>query len=174
MKPIYLLGIIAIAIGILWINVVTSFLLTNVLPLSVPVVEIWAESVYSPSAIVSTLIYLVLLLSWVFFSSKQRCKSSSETRNYKSLWYSLFFLGTVCNMISLFLFIKLTNVDYGTFPSMQQGFIRSDWPGWEFLIPFTFVNAILIFWLPSTFLTMKTLRFIPPFSYQLCSLLEKR
>ena len=44
-------------------------------------------------------------------------------------------------------------------------------PPYEFLIPLTVVNGLLLFWLPSCFLTQRTLRFIPPLSYELTTTL---
>ena len=49
-----------------------------------------------------------------------------------------------------------------------------DVPPYELVIPLTIVNAMLLFWLPSCFLTQRTLRFVPPLSYELISLIEKR
>ena len=174
MKGRYFVGGASVIVGVFWISAFTFFLLTSVLPVQLMHPNIWSEQVYLPAASVSTILYVVLLTCWIFFTTRQRCDSSAEARGYLGLWFTLFGVSWLCNIITLILFIQLTTVVYPANLTTAQGTAFVQFPPYEYLVPLTFINALLLFWLPSVFLSQRTLRFIPPFSYTLCSITEKR
>lgn len=174
MKARYVVGTIAIAVGVIWIMGVTRALITDVLPVSLKDPGSWADQVYFPSSAVSTLLYAGFLLAWLYYSYNKRCKSSEEAKHSIGLWLSLFAMAVLSNVISLVLFIQLTVVQAPAMPGTLAGGSFISAPPYEFLVPLTFINGLLMFWLPSCFLSQRTLRFIPPFSYEINSMTEKR
>lgn len=174
MNKKYLAGGIAIALGVIWITGITYSLITSFLPVSLPNPEAWAQQIYFPSSTVSTLLYIFFLLAWVFYSHTKRCKSSADAKMALGPWLMLLGMSWLSNVVCLVLFIQLTVVQAPANQSAMQGGSFVNNPPYEYLIPLALVNALLLFWLPSVFLTQRTLRFVPPFSYQIQSILEKR
>lgn len=153
---------------------ITHLLITDVLPVSLANPQAWAQQIYFPSSALSTLLYIGFLFAWIYYTYNQRCKSSQEAKQTISLWLSLFGMSVVSNIVSLVLFIQLTVVQAPPSQATVAGGTFVNMPPYEYLIPLTLVNALLLFWLPTCFLSQRTLRFIPPLSYELNSLTEKR
>ena len=174
MKPRYIAGAIAIAIGIFWIVGITRFLITDILPVQLKFPTAWADQIYFPASALSTLLYLAFLGAWIYYSYNSRFKSSEEAKNTISLWFSILAISIISNVISLVLFIQFTVVQAPAMQGAMQGGTFVDMPPYEFLIPMTLINAFLLYWIPSCFLTQRTVRFVPPFSYELNSIAEKR
>lgn len=174
MKLRYIAGGMAIAFGIIWITVVTYTLISDILPVSLQDPARWAQQVYLPSGALSTIMYLGFLLAWVYYSYNRRCKSCNEANQSLGLWFSLFGMSIASNAVSLVLFIQFTIVQGSVSQAAAGGGAFVNAPPYEFLIPLTLINGLLLFWLPSCFLGQRTLRFIPPFSYELNTITEKR
>jgi hypothetical protein len=174
MKKRYFIGVILISLGIIWSTIIIPYLIDNILPVQLSNPEKWTQLVYMPSASLSVLIYLALLLIWVYGTYNQRYKTSNEAKQARGQWMLIMGIGIFLNLTALFLCINLIVVQNP--PNMSNTFstnLTQAYP-YEYLIPFAFVNAFLLYWLPSCFISQRTLRFIPPFSYRLTSLLEKR
>jgi hypothetical protein len=174
MKAKYFAGGLAITVGVIWITGITYALITDVLPVSLQNPQAWAQQIYLPSSAVSSLVYVGFLMAWIFYTYNRRCKNSDEAKQTISLWLSLFGMAVISNIISLILFIQFTIVQAPAVAASVGGGSFVDAPPYEFLVPLTFINALLLFWLPTCFLSQRTLRFIPPFSYELNTLTEKR
>ena len=174
MKTRYLLGSLAITLGIFWIMLVTSFMIANVLPVALQAPEQWAQQIYLPSASLSTVVYLGFLLAWIYYSFNKRCKNCLEAKQTLGLWLTLFGMSIFSNIVSLILFIQFTVVQATASQAAPGGTLVVNAPPYEFLVPLTLLNGLLLFWLPSCFLSQRTLRFIPPFSYELNTISEKR
>jgi hypothetical protein len=174
MKPRYLFGGLFVLIGIFWITGITQLLITSVLPVQLRNPEAWAQQIYFPASAISTILYLSLLFAWIFYSAKARFASSSQAKTAITLWLLLFIASIVGNIIALVLCIQLIVVVGSSSQALLGGGTFVSVPPYEFLVPFTLINAALLFWLPSCFLTQRTLRFIPPLSFELSSLIEKR
>lgn len=174
MKTRYIAGVIALVLGVFWITGVTHFLIVNIMPVSLQFPAAWADQIYLPSSAVSTVIYFGFLLAWVYYSYNRRCKSCSEAKQTLGLWLSLFGMSVASNIISLILFIQFTVVQAASSQAMPGGGAIVNAPPYEYLIPLTFVNGLLLFWLPTCFISQRTLRFIPPLSYELNTIMEKR
>ena len=174
MKLRYIAGGLAIAIGIVWITGVTYTLISDILPVSLAAPTQWAQQVYLPSGALSTILYLGFLLAWIYYSYNRRCKSCIETKQTIGLWISLFSMAIVSNVISLVIFIQFTVVQGLANQAAPGGGAFVNAPPYEYLIPLTLINGLLLFWLPSCFLSQRTLRFIPPFSFELNTITEKR
>jgi hypothetical protein len=174
MKTRYFIGLILIAIGVSWITLVTQFLLINILPVQLVDPEIWGQQVYLPSAAVSVIIYLSLLAIWVYCTYHQRYRTSNEARLARGQWFLILAIGIGANILTLILFITFSEVQYPANIQNTAGSSFVQWPPYEFLIPLTLINSLLLYWLPSCFISQRTLRFIPPLSYELINLTEKR
>ena len=174
MKARYVAGGLTIAFGVFWIMAVTFGMITDVLPVSLQDPPAWAQQIYLPASAVSTLLYIVFLLAWVYYSYNRRCANCLEAKQTISIWLSLFGMAVFSNIIVLVLFIQFTVVQAPASQAAQAGASYVNAPPYEFLIPLTFVNGLLLFWLPTCFLSQRTLRFIPPMSYGLNTLMEKR
>lgn len=174
MKARYIAGGLAVVLGVVWTMGITHLLITDIFPVSLQFPGEWAQQVYFPSSAVSTVIYLGFLLAWVYYSYNRRCKSCSETKQTLGFWLGLFAMSVASNIISLILFIRLTVVQAASSQAMPGGGAVVNAPPYEYLIPLTIVNGLLLFWLPSCFLSQRTLRFIPPLSYELNTITEKR
>ena len=174
MKARYIAGGLAVVLGVIWIMGVTHFLIVNILPVALKDPAAWADQIYFPSSAVSTVIYFGFLLAWVYYSYNRRCKSCSEAKQTLGLWLGLFGMSVASNIISLILFIQLTVVQAASSQAMPGGGAVVNAPPYEYLIPLTLINGLLLFWLPSCFLSQRTLRFIPPLSYELNTITEKR
>jgi len=173
MKTRYVLGGLAITMGIFWIMLVTSFLIENYsLGLRDPIK--WSQQIYLPSGALSSILYLCFLLAWIYYTFIRKCKNCLEAKQTLGLWLTLLGMAISSNIVSLVLFINFTTVQATASPNFQTGVIDIDAPPYELLIPLTLVNGLLLFWLPSCFLSQRTLRFIPPFSYELNTISEKR
>ena len=168
MKKRQIAGGLAISLGIIWIMAITFVALTNFLPVQMKDVIAWAEQVYFPASAVSTIFYIGFLLSWIWYSFNRRCKNSAEVKKTIGNWLLLMGLAILSNITILLIFSNLITVQ----SSSTQ--ISNNIPPYEFLIPFAFVNGLLLFWLPSCFLSQRSLRFVPPLSYELNSFIEKR
>lgn len=153
---------------------ITYGLITDVLPVSLQRPDEWAQQIYFPASAVSTLIYVGFLLAWVYYSYNRRCANCAEAKHTISIWLSLFAMAVISNIIVLILFIQFTVVQAPATQVALAGASFVNAPPYEFLIPLTLVNGLLLFWLPSCFLSQRTLRFIPPISYELNTLTEKR
>jgi len=167
-------GAFTIAIGVIWIMGITFALITDVLPVSLQNPSAWAQQIYFPASAISTILYIAFLMTWIYYSFNRRCKNSEEAIQTTSLWFTLLGMAVSCNIIILILFIQFTIVQAPAMPGSMavDSFVNS--PPYEFLIPLTLINGLLLFWLPTCFLSQRTLRFIPPFSYQLNTIIEKR
>lgn len=174
MKARYLLGGLAIAFGVIWMTGITHALITDVLPVALQNPQAWAQQVYFPSSAVSTILYLGFLVAWIYYSFNQRCKSCSDAKKTIVVWLMLLGMSIASNIISLILFIQFTVVQAPANQSSMAGGTFVNMPPYEYLVPLTLLNAVLLFWLPSCFLSQRTLRFIPPLSYELNSLTENR
>ena len=174
MKARYVAGGLAIAFGVVWIMVITIGLITDVLPVSLQNPVAWAQQIYFPAGAVSTLLYVGFLLAWVYYSYNRRCKNCAEAKQTINIWLSLFGMAVISNIIVLILFIQFTVVQAPASQAALAGASFVNAPPYEFLIPLTLVNGLLLFWLPTCFLSQRTLRFIPPMSYELNTLTEKR
>ena len=174
MKPRYLFGVLFIAIGIGWIVGITQILITSVLPVQLQSPQAWAQNIYFPASAVSTILYLTFLFAWIFYSAKARFSSSSQAKATISLWLILLAASIVGNVVILVLYIQLTPSYAAASQALLGGGTFVSIPPYEYLVPLTVVNGALLFWLPSCFLTQRTLRFIPPLSFEFSSLIEKR
>lgn len=174
MKVRYVVGGLAVAVGVFFIMVITNALITDVLPVALQNPQAWAQQIYFPSSAVSTVLYIGFLLAWVNYSYNRRCKSCAEAKQTVGLWLILFGMSIASNILTLILFIQLTVVQAPPTQSSVAGGTFINLPPYEFLIPLTLINGLLLYWLPSCFLSQRTLRFIPPLSYELTTLTEKR
>lgn len=174
MKSRFIFGGIFVCLGIIWIVGITHYLIVEVLPVQLQSPQAWAEQVYFPASSISTLIYLGFLFSWIYYSFNSRFTSSSNAKSSISLWFILFIISIISNIIVLVICVEGIKVIAPAQQSLLQGGSFISYPPYEWLIPFTILNGILLFWLPSCYLTQRTLRFIPPLSYELISLTEKR
>ena len=174
MKERYVTGGLTIAFGVFWIVGITFGMITDVLPVSLQHPLAWAQQIYLPASAVSTLLYIGFLLAWVYYSYNKRCANSLEARQTISIWLSLFGMALISNIIVLVLFIQFTVVQAPASQATLGGASFVNAPPYEFLIPLTLVNGLLLFWLPTCFLSQRTLRFVPPMSYELNTLTEKR
>jgi hypothetical protein len=174
MKPRYIAGGLLTAIGVFWMTGITYFLIADLLPVSLQSPAQWAQQVYLPSGALSTIIYLGFLLAWVYYTHNRRCKSCNDAKLSLGLWLSLFGMSIVSNAISLFVFIQFTVVQAAANQAAPGGGTFINAPPYEYLIPMTLINGLILFWLPSCFLSQRTLRFIPPFSYELNTMMDKR
>jgi len=173
MKLRYIAGGLAVALGVIWMTVITHSLITNILDVSLQDPAQWAQQVYLPAGVLSVIIYIGFLLAWIYYSYNCRCKSCIEAKQTISLWISLFCMSIVSNVFSLIIFIEFTVVQGLAIPN-SKGLVAVNAPPYEYLVPMTLINGLLLFWLPSCFLSQRTLRFIPPFSYELNTVTEKR
>jgi hypothetical protein len=171
MKSRYLIGSVFIVLGVVWSTLITQILLAHILPVQLKNAEIWGQQVYLPSALLSIIFYLSLLTIWVYCTYHQRYKTSSEARKARGQWLLILVMGIGLNIFVLILFSIFTFVEYPSDIS-NQGIV--DATPFEFLIPLMIINSIFLYWLPSCFISQRTLRFIPPFSYKLIKLTEKR
>ena len=146
------------------------FLITD-FPCPAPEPLAWAQQVYFPASSLSTVLYLGFLLAWVFYSVNSRFTSSSKAKTTITLWLLLFIAAIVSNIVALVLCIQFITVVGSSTQQFLGGGTFVNIPPYEFLIPLTVVNGLLLFWLPSCFLTQRTLRFIPPLSYELTTTL---
>jgi len=167
-------GALSITIGVIWIIAITFILITDILPVSLQNPSAWAQQIYLPASAISTILYIAFLLTWIYYSFNRRCKNSAEANQTTSLWFILLGMAVVSNIIILILFIQFTVVQAPAMAGAMAGASFVNSPPYEFLIPLTLINGLLLFWLPSCFLSQRTLRFIPPFSYQLNTIIEKR
>jgi hypothetical protein len=174
MKARYVAGGLAIAFGVIWIMGITFGLITNVLPVSLQNPDAWAQQIYFPASAVSTLLYVGYLFAWVYFSYNRRCANYAEAKKTIVIWLSLFAMALITNIIVLILFIQFTIVQAPATQATLGGASFVNAPPYEFLIPLTLINGLLLFWLPTCFLSQRTLRFIPPLSYELNTITEKR
>lgn len=174
MKVKYFFGGLAIALGVIWMAGITHALITDFLPVALQNPQAWAQQVYFPSSIVSTILYLGFLAAWIFYSLNQRFRSCADAKKSIVLWLTLLGISIASNILSLVFFIQFTVVQAPANQNSIAGGTFINIPPYEYLIPLTLVNGLLLFWLPSCFLSQRTLRFIPPFSYELNSLTEKR
>lgn len=174
MKAKYAFGGLSVLFGILWIVGITHWLITDVLPVQLQDRIAWAEQVYFPVSSLSTLLYLGFLFAWIFYSFNSRFRSSSSAKASISLWLILFVISIFSNIIVLVVCVEAITVIAPASKDLLGGGNFVAYPPYEFLVPFTIINGLLLFWLPSCFLTQRTLRFIPPFSYEISSLTEKR
>lgn len=174
MKPRYLVGGLLVFLGIVWIVGVTRLLITDFLDVQVRDLVAWADQIYFPASSWSTFFYIVFLLAWIFYSTKARFSSSSQAKTSLTLWLLLFLASIVSNIAVLIFCIQtITVIGLGSAAAPIGGNFTES-PPYEYLIPLTLINGLLLFWLPSCFLTQKTIRFVPPFSHELTSLIEKR
>lgn len=171
MKSKYFFGGLFVLLGILWIVGATHFLITDVFPVQLQDPLAWAQQVYFPASSISTVLYLGFLLAWVFYSFNSRFTSSSKAKTTITLWLLLFIAAIVSNIVALVLCIQFITVVGSSTEQFLGGGTFVNIPPYEFLIPLTVVNGLLLFWLPSCFLTQRTLRFIPPLSYELTTTL---
>jgi len=171
MKSKYFFGGLFILLGIVWISGITHFLITNVLPVQLQDPTAWAQQVYFRASSLSTLFYLGFLFAWVTYSFNSRYKNSSDARAKIIVWFSLFIASIVTNMVVLALCIQFTTVVVPGSQQIMGGGTFVNTPPYEFLMPLTTVNVLLLYWLPSCFLSLRTLRFVPPFSYEITSAL---
>ncbi|WP_255002199.1 hypothetical protein [Cyanobium sp. HWJ4-Hawea] len=153
---------------------ITFGLITDVLPVSLQSPAAWAQQIYFPASAVSTLLYVGFLLAWVNYSYNKRCANGKEAQQTITIWLSLLGMAIVSNIIVLVLFIQFTIVQAPATQAALGGASFVNAPPYEFLIPLTLVNGLLLFWLPTCFLSQRTLRFIPPMSYELNTFTEKR
>lgn len=174
MKARYVAGGLAIAFGVIWIMGITFGLITNLLPTSLQYPDVWAQQIYFPASAVSTLLYVGFLSAWIYYSYNRRCANCAEAKQTISIWLSLFGMAVISNIIVLILFIQFTVVQAPATQATVAGASYVNAPPYEFLIPLTLVNGVLLFWLPTCFLSQRTLRFIPPMSYELNTIMEKR
>jgi hypothetical protein len=174
MKPRYFLGALAVALGIIWIVGITHTLITDVFSVNLQNPAAWADQIYLPSSVFSTLLFLGFLLAWIYYTFSSRFKRCLDAKQTFGLWTLLFAMSVLSNIICLVLFIQFTVVQAPASQNAIGGGTFVDIPPYFELIPLTFVNGLLLFWLPSCFLSQQTLRFIPPFSYELNSLTEQR
>ena len=172
MKARYVAGGLAIAFGVIWIMGITFGLITDVLPVSLERPVEWAQQIYFPASAVSTLIYVGFLLAWVYYSYNRRCANCSEAKQTISIWLSLLGMAVISNIIVLILFIQFTVVQAPATQAALAGASFVNAPPYEFLIPLTLINGLLLFWLPTCFLSQRTLRFIPPRSQRVAELGE--
>ena len=174
MKSKYFFGGLFIFIGIVWIIGVTQFLITDVYAAELQFPSAWAVQVYFPAGAISTLLYLGFLFAWIIYSFNSRFRSSGKARATITLWLTLLGMSIVSNIITLIICIETITVFTPANKNFTLGADVLNSPPYELLVPLTIVNAILLFWLPSCFLSQRTLRFVPPLSYELISLSEKR
>lgn len=174
MKKKHYAGAFSIAFGVIWIMLITFALITDVLPVSLQYPSAWAQQIYFPASAISTTLYIAFLLTWIYYSFNKRCKNSAEAIKTTRLWFSLLGMAISSNILILILFIQFTVVQAPAMAGSMAGASYVNSPPYEFLIPLTLINALLLFWLPTCFLSQRTLRFIPPFSYQLNAIIEKR
>ena len=174
MKKKHYAGALSITIGVIWIMAITFVLITDILPVSLQNPSAWAQQIYFPASAISTILYIAFLLTWIYYSFNRRCKNSAEAIKTTSLWLILLGMGVVSNIIILILFIQFTVVQAPAMAGSMAGASFVNSPPYEFLIPLTLINGLLLFWLPTCFLSQRTLRFIPPFSYKLNTMIEKR
>ena len=174
MKKRYFVGGLTIAFGVFWIMVITFGLITDVLPVSLQNPAAWAQQIYFTASAISTLLYLGFLLAWVYYSYNRRCANCAEAKQTINIWLSLLGMAVISNITVLVLFIQFTVVQAPASQAALAGASFVNAPPYEFLIPLTFVNGLLLFWLPTCFLSQRTLRFIPPMSYELNTITEKR
>ena len=174
MKSRYFLGGFFVFIGIVWTVGIMQFLIINVYDTQLQNPSAWASQVYLPAGAISTLLYLGFLFAWIFYSLNSRFRSSANARATITLWVTLLAMSIASNIITLIVCIQFITVLAPGTQNLLGGGTFVDVPPYELVFPLTIVNAILLFWLPSCFLSQRTLRFVPPLSYELISLSEKR
>ena len=171
MKLKYFLGGLFVLVGILWIVGITHFLITDVLPVQLQDPVAWAQQVYFRASSISTVLYCCFLLVWVIYSFNSRNTSSNIAKTKFTIWLGLFIAAIISNIIILALCIQFITVVGSSTQQLLGGGTFVNNPPYEFLVPLTIVNGLLLFWLPSCFLSQRTLRFIPPLSYELTTTL---
>ena len=168
MKSKYFFGGLFVLIGILWI-VGATLLDHRRFPCSSRPLGLGATGLFSASS-------MSTICTWVFvgvglYSFNSRFTSSSKAKTTITLWLLLFIAAIVSNIVALVLCIQFITVVGSSTQQFLGGGTFVNIPPYEFLIPLTVVNGLLLFWLPSCFLTQRTLRFIPPLSYELTTTL---
>lgn len=174
MKSKYFFGGFFVFLGIVWTVGIMRFLITDVYPVELQDPLAWAQQVYFPASAISTLLYLAFLFAWIFYSLNSRFRSSANAKATISLWLTLLAMSIASNIITLVICIQFITVLAPGAQNILGGGTFVNTPPYELVIPLTIVNAMLLFWLPSCFLSQRTLRFVPPLSYELISLTEKR
>ncbi len=174
MKSKYFFGGFFVFLGIVWTVGIMRFLITDVYPVELQDPLAWAQQVYFPASAISTLLYLAFLFAWIFYSLNSRFRSSANAKATISLWLTLLAMSIASNIITLIICIQFITVLAPGTQNILGGGTFVNTPPYELVIPLTIINAMLLFWLPSCFLSQRTLRFVPPLSYELISLTEKR
>lgn len=164
----YIAGSALFFLGIMWTIPITHFLIVSVLPVSLRDPEAWTTRIYYPAAIASVISYVFSLFSWILYSYSKRINGFYEAMAEFPRWFACLVAALCSNFFWLYFFVTTQVAPMqgnNGLPSI------SDSPPYDYLIPLMLINLALLFWLPSCFLSQRSLRNIPWLSYRVRSLI---
>ncbi|WP_126147506.1 hypothetical protein [Synechococcus elongatus] len=167
MKPKELVALaVSIIIGIAIVFLLQYPLLSDDLTLSsltseIDGIEFWKNVVLQPLLLSITIISLLFIALWIGIATTKTFTRSRDAYAMRATWFILAIVLFIIYEVLLLVFGYTSLLSEGSLPLQLNWLIQ----------PLLFLDLILLFWLPTALATPRALRYVPPLSMKIRSLI---
>lgn len=157
---------VSIIVGIAIVFLLQYPLLSDDLTLSslteeVDGIEFWKSVVLQPLMLSVTIVSLLFVTVWIGIATTRTFTRSRDAYAMRATWFILAIVLFIIYEVLLFAFGYTPLLSEGTLPLQLNWLIQ----------PLLFLDLIVLFWLPTALATPRALRYVPPLSMKVRSLI---